>query len=119
MDTMDEIVTAGEKIHVITRRLFKDDVRRHFAGIVTAVNSVQDVIRAEGFTFVFESASMKYIRREDLRCRVISLIDAGVNITMLPKDVNIGQLRYAEFNGRLVVTDGKFKLDVNEFGPNF
>lgn len=113
---MDYIVTPGEKVHDITRRGFKEDVRRHFAGIVTAVNSAQTALRAEGFVFVLESASTRYIRRPDVRTRVISLVDAGYNIIVLPKDVNIGQLQYTDFDGRLVVTDGKFKLDVNEFG---
>jgi hypothetical protein len=44
------VLTEGEKVHVITRRLFDNDLRRHFVGEVKAVSDV--AVRLEGYAFV-------------------------------------------------------------------
>jgi len=34
----EQVVQCGDKLHIITRRFIADDIRRHFAGEVTAVD---------------------------------------------------------------------------------
>ena len=109
------LLKPGEKIHVITRRLFEGDVRRHFAGEIVATNEA--IARVKGYTYVFYPGPNEYVRRPELRERIIALADAGNVINVIPEDVNLEQLVYrpSEQN-RLVVTDNRsFRLDINEF----
>jgi hypothetical protein len=41
------VIEAGDKLHIITRRNFVDDLRRHFAGSVVAVSG--GLIRLQGY----------------------------------------------------------------------
>jgi hypothetical protein len=42
------VLEEGEKVHVIARRFFEDDLRRHFVGEVQAVT--ESAVRLEGTT---------------------------------------------------------------------
>lgn len=115
METLP-ILNLGEKVHVITRRLFEDDLRRHFVGEVTAIRDGR--FRAEGFTFVFDTAMNQFVKRPEVRTRVFSL-DAHQIINVLPNSVSITNLIYKVAHRSLVITDEKgFSLEINEFGLN-
>ena len=109
------LLKPGEKIHVITRRHFDGDLRRHFVGQVVA--ATENTARVRGYTFVFYPGPNEYVRRPDLRERIIALSDAGNIVNVIPENVNLEDLIYrASEQNRLVVTDRKsFSLDINEF----
>ena len=109
------LLKPGEKIHVITRRYFDGDLRRHFAGQVVAAS--ESLARVRGYTFVFYPGSNEYVRRLELRERIIALGDAGNIVNVIPENVNLEELVYRPSDqNRLVVTDRKsFSLDINEF----
>ena len=110
-----DCLVAGEKIHIITRRLFGDDLRRHFLGECTQVTA--DYARVEGYAFVFDASRNEYQKRPERRRRVFSLVGAGLIITVLPTELDLERVRYEMRKGRLVLTDGgAFELDINEFG---
>jgi hypothetical protein len=106
------VLEIGEKVHIITRRMFPEDLRRHFVGVVQAVS--EDHIRAEGYVFVFNAGTNDFQRLSSKRVRLVSL-SVGNIINIIPKDVDIDALRYQKIDGRLVVTDRNFALDINEF----
>lgn len=110
------ILREGEKVHVMIRRRFDGDLRRHFIGLVTDVEGT--LARVDGYVFVFESSLNRYHRRDDRRTRILSLSDAGNIINILPSGSDIEAAYYtASDDGHLVVTDGRaFSLDINEFG---
>jgi hypothetical protein len=58
----------GEKIHIMARRRFEQDIRRHFVGTVLASDGT--VIRMEGYTFVFDSNKDIFIKRPEKRTRI-------------------------------------------------
>lgn len=110
------VLAVGEKVHIISRRLFQDDPRRHFVGEVEAVS--EGLARVRGYTFVFHSGRNEYEKHPEERVRVISLLDAGNLMNVPPQDVRVEALRYQFAHGRLVVTDrAGYSLDINEFGP--
>lgn len=113
------VLEAGEKVYVIIRRGFADDLRRHFVGEVTAV--ADGCIRAEGFVFILDNVSGEYIRRPHKRTQLFSLYDSNLMVTVLPLAVDPAQVRYEVTEDRhLVVTDKvHFTLNVNEFGARF
>lgn len=112
------VLQPGEKVHVVTRRLFDGDLRRHFVG---EVKSVSDwVMRVEGYAFVYDSGISQYVRREERRTRIISISDFGQVINVIPSRVDLDKLEYRlNDQQRLVVTDNAdFHLDINEFGTS-
>ncbi len=110
------MLKEGEKVHVVQRRSFESDVRRHFIGEVQEANDV--VARVFGYVFVFDKGKNSYIRLPESRTRILSLTDAALIINLLPDAARIEKARYTTNKDmRLVVTDGEtFSLDINEFG---
>ena len=110
------VMQQGEKIHVIIRRRFEDDLRRHFIGEVLEVDGL--LARIEGYVFIFDTIINQYIRRTDKRTRIVGLADSGNIINILPTNADLQNTKYVENKEeRLVVTDGKtFEMDINEFG---
>lgn len=109
------VVSVGEKVHVIERRMFESDVRRHFFGTVERVDAV--MMRLVGYAFIYDSGMSAYVRGRELRTRIIPLAGAGLVINVAPEDANVADVRYVDENGRLVITDGaSFSMDINEFG---
>ncbi|MDH3397392.1 MAG: hypothetical protein OEM81_06100 [Acidimicrobiia bacterium] len=109
------LLDIGDKVHVIERRQFDTDVRRHFFGVVERVDS--SAMRITGYVYVYDPGSSSYVRGNSFRTRVIALGSAGFVINVAPTETSVDDVRYVEQNGRLTVTDGgSFVLDINEFG---
>ena len=112
----DAAIGIGDKVHVVTRRLFEADVRRHFVGEVAAVSG--EVVELRGYAFVFQPGMNEFRRLPELRTRLLSLGDAGHIVNKIPRGLDVAPLRYQLIERRLVVTDGdSFSLPINEFGP--
>lgn len=103
---------------MIVRRRFADDVRRHFAGRVIAREG--SLVRADGYTFVFESPRNEYVKRERVRTRIVAIGDVGNIVNILPANTDLERLHYEiSARKRLVVTDGnECSLDIQECGAN-
>ena len=68
---MPSILKPGEKVHIILRRRFDKDVRRHFAGEVEVYES--GVARATGYVFVIDDLSKHlFVKRPDKRTKIFS-----------------------------------------------
>ena len=109
------LLEPEETIHLITRRNFEGDLRRHFVGRV--IHASETTARVEGYVFVHDSNTNTFVRRTTKRIRIVSLTDACNLINVLPRSVNLDQLEYRTNKGkRLVVSDGlSFEMDINEF----
>jgi hypothetical protein len=113
----DSVLAVGDKLHIMTRRLFADDIHPHFACEIIAVDG--PVFRAQGVSFVFDSGTNSYLKHPDLRTRLFSLSDAGHIINVIPREVDLNSLHYRVLEGRLAITDGRgFSLEINEFGQS-
>ena len=113
----DSVLAVGEKLHIMTRRLFADDVHPHFVGEVSAVSG--PLFKAHGYAFVFDSGTNSYVKHPQTRTRVFSLSDAGHIITVIPQEVDLNSLEYRIVSGRLAIADGRgFSLEINEFGQS-
>ena len=113
----DSVLAVGDKVHIMTRRLFADDVHPHFVGEITAVSG--PLFKAQGYAFVFDSATNSYLKHPAVRTRLFSLSDAGHIINVIPQEVDLDSLTYRVVNKRLEVTNGAgFSLEINEFGQS-
>jgi len=108
------ILDTGERVHIIERRYFPEDLRRHLIGEVT--RCTENTIRVKGRVWVFDGAKGQFIQKPEERDRVVRLGDR-LTINVIPPEVNLSEIRYVVTPQKgLVVTDGKkFSLDVSEF----
>src|SRR5437764_2534626 len=87
------IINTGEYVHIIHRQLFREDAQRHFAGTVESHEG--NIVRVKGYLFAMDSTNSQFVRREDLRTRVISLNDAVI-VNVLPAHVKIDEITYTQ-----------------------
>ena len=107
------IIEPGEKIHLVERRFFSEDMHRHFIGEVRAVTD--NALRITGFVWVYNSQKNVFVRRPEKRERLLPLGDRLI-INILPKDVAVDDVIYDEDLAGMFITDGKkFRLDLSEF----
>lgn len=112
------VVNPGDKIHVIIRRTFEEDLRRHFVGEVMEAD--HNVVKVEGYAIVYDSSKNRYEKKSHRRQRIVSLVDSNNLINFLPDDVDVDTLVYIHKDGKFYFTDDKtFWLDINEFGVNW
>ncbi len=113
----DSVLAVGEKLHIMTRRLFEADVHPHFIGEISEVAG--PLFRARGYSFVFDSGTNSYIKHPEVRIRLFSISDAGYIINVIPREVDLDSLQYRIAAGRLAITDNcGFSLEINEFGQS-
>ncbi len=86
------LLEAGERVLVIERRAFDQDVRRHFIGRVDAVEA--SCFRATGHLFVYHDSTRQWVRRQSLRTRIYGMNDSRLIISILPETVNLPTLTY-------------------------
>jgi hypothetical protein len=105
------IINTGEYVHIIHRQLFREDAQRHFVGTVESHEGT--IMRVKGYLFAMDSTNSQFVRREQLRTRLVSLNDAVI-INVLPSRVRIDQITYTHRpNGDIHVTDGTdWHLDI-------
>lgn len=108
------ILEQGEKIHVVERRLFVDDVRRHFIGEV--LKCTERAVRARGYVWVFDAVSGQYIQKPEKRERIFALDDRLI-INVIPSEADIEATAYiSDPQKGLLVTDREsFFLEITEF----
>lgn len=108
------ILAPGEKVHMVERRYFADDVRRHVAGEV--LDCTDHAIRLRGHVWVFDSAQGRFVQKPAIRERVVCM-GSRLIINVLPPEADLEAIRYiADPLKGLQVTDEKsFSLEITEF----
>ena len=110
------LLNIGEKVHIVIRRAFEGDLRRHFVGEI--MDASDTAIRVKGYSFIFDEGIGKFQRKPEIRIRIFSLIDARIIINIISPSSEIEKVTYSlSKDNNYVVTDGgHFQLDINEFG---
>jgi reverse gyrase len=110
------ILSPGEKIHVIHRRQFEKDARRHFVGEVESYE--HGIARASGYVFVVDDLNKHmFVKRPDRRTKLIPISSGEVIVNVIPESVDVERVHYELKDRALHVTDGKsWRIDVKEFG---
>ena len=105
------ILNTGEYVHIIHRQFFQSDAQRHFVGTVEGHEG--NLIRVKGYLFAMDSSRKQFVRREQLRTRIVALSDAVI-VNVLPSHVKMDQITYTHRpNGDVHVTDGTdWNLDI-------
>jgi hypothetical protein len=108
------ILRSGEKVHVIHRRHYATDAHRHFIGSVEAYEG--GVARVVGHVYTVDTTKFQYIRRPELRTRLISIVSGDLLINIIPPSVNLERITYKHEKKSVRVSDGSdWFLDLSEF----
>jgi hypothetical protein len=112
------IVSKGEKLHIVYRRHFDSEMRRHFIGEI--IEAKDAVVRLKGNAIIYDNSKNAYAKKPETRTTIIDLAASGYIVNIIDIDVDINELHYVyDNNKRLILTDDKnFSLDINEFGLN-
>ncbi|HEY43542.1 MAG TPA: hypothetical protein G4O11_06115 [Anaerolineae bacterium] len=110
------LVSKDEKVHIITRRLFDGDMRRHFVGVVEEVTD--EAIRVKGYAYIYDQTSGEFARRKNKRTRIFGLTDSGLIVNVIPQTVDLDDLRYVtdESGNRIIIDGHGFEMNISEFG---
>lgn len=107
------ILQKGEKIHVIHRRRFESEARRHFVGVVEAYEN--GVARVTGYVYAVDRSKYVFVKRPEQRTRIISLLSGDLLVNVIPAKVDLEKVHYKVENKVTRVTDGgEWHLDLSE-----
>ena len=77
------LIETGEKVHVVVRRSFETDLRRHFIGEVTAANG--SIARIDGYVMIFDKNKNTFIKSPNIRSTILDLANNGYWLNILQK----------------------------------
>ncbi len=106
-------IRDGDRVVIVDRRLFRDDNTRIFVGVVEEFD--EGVIRARGHVYhvsPYEVAGME--RPGEERVRAIAL-SGGDIVYLLPREQDISKLQLKRSPKSMMLTDGKFAMDLSDF----
>ena len=114
MDTRDRLLQPGDVVFVVDRRLFEDDLRRHFVGTVEFCTDTGFIAR--GYPFLHSSREGNFVRKNNPRTRLFSFFNEQI-INLLPKHCNVDKVEHVVTDHGTILTDNDtFRIDVSEFG---
>ncbi len=112
MSDPDTLLQRGEKIFVVERRLFKEDLKRHFVGEIEFCTQMG--FRTKGYPFYYHATAQNYLRKPKQRTRTF-LFQSNLIIYLLPKDCDIESVNYVATERSITLTDRQtFELDVTD-----
>jgi hypothetical protein len=98
------ILEQNEKAHIVERRCFTDDVRRHLGEVIKCT---EQAIRLEGYVLVFDIPNGRFVRKPEKRERIVCLGDR-LTTNVLPPEADIDAVKYVTDPQRgLVATGGR------------
>jgi hypothetical protein len=105
-------VHSNDRILVVDRKLFRDDLTNMFVGVVEDYE--EGFIRARGYAYHIHPYEMGAERRADERVRLVSLY-SGDLVYVLPRELNLAQIQIRRSPKSLILTDGQsFTMDLTD-----
>jgi hypothetical protein len=111
---IDEMMSEGDAVLIVHRRLFSDDQSRFFIGTVQDYEA--GIACVKGVTWLRDPANGEYCAKPDTRTKVISASSGTLMIYLLPAGCQTESLELAKRDDRhLVLRDGQgFEMDLSE-----
>ena len=106
------IPSVGEKVLIIDRKLFAEDIQRHYVGEITKTS--ENALKVRGQVWIRDQIK-GFVSKTGNRERLVYPSDRTI-INIIPEYVNLSEIKYVHEGVTTVVTDGKnFTLDITEF----
>lgn len=108
------LLRSGDKLLISHRRLYQEDVARHFVGSVDECDG--SIVQMTGVTFVRETRTGTYVRKPGNRTKILSLATGSLIVYRLPNSVHVAGLEIENRDDRgIFVVDGRgFELNLTE-----
>jgi hypothetical protein len=108
-----EVLSTGEKIHIVHRRLLETEPHRHFVGLVEAYED--GIARVSGYIFTVDPVRFEFVPRPEPRTRIVSLLSGDVLVNIIPPGIDLDKVVYRQEAKAVRVTDGSsWHLDLSE-----
>jgi len=108
------ILTAGDKLLVVHRRLFAGDAVRFFT---CKVEEYEDgIVRVSGHTWIRDPVGGRMLRKQDESTKIVALSAGSIMAYVLPQSADMSTLTFeVDERGGLWLSDGAgFKMDLRE-----
>ncbi|HLH77000.1 MAG TPA: hypothetical protein VKV28_09375 [Candidatus Binataceae bacterium] len=106
-------VHPNDRLLIIDRKLFRDDLTRFFVGVVE--DCEEGVVRMHGYSYHINPYQMGSEKRVDERTRIVSL--HGTDLCyVLPRELNIAQVAVTHTTKSVILSDGQaWSLDLTDY----
>ena len=109
------ILKPGDKVLIVHRRLFESDRGRFFLGTIEEYED--GVASVTGYTIVRESLDGQYLRKDDLRTKIVSMASGTFIVYRLASEFAVEQAQIEPRDNRLMLLDGRgFEMNLSEHG---
>ena len=99
------MLEPGNVLLISHRRFFQNEEPRYFLGKVVKYEA--GIVKVSGYTFVRDISAGSFIRKDDVRVKLISLTSGSYIVYQLPDDSDCEQARFEMDNDILPLSDGK------------
>ena len=108
------ILTQGDKVLIVHRRLYRGDNSRYFVGIVDGY--ADGIAKVTGYTWLRDHDAGQFIAKKDRRTKIFSLQSGTLIVYQLPAKVDMAKLRFVDDEQlNCSLTDGEdLSIDVTE-----
>lgn len=108
------ILSQGDKVMVVHRRLFENDQSRIFIGEVDGHHN--SLAKVTGRSWLKDKFHGDFVEKKEIRTKIISLESSGLIIYQIPSTVNLSALSIDLVgHGKNLITDHKnFNLDLSD-----
>ena len=114
------ILQDGNRVLIVHRRLYDNDLPRFFVGIVDGYEA--GICKATGYSWVKDTFASRLIGKREKRSKIFSLSSGTLLVYQLPDHLQLEKLSFeVDPQRRLWLGDGlDFKMDLSEreFTPN-
>ena len=108
------ILSQGDNVMVVHRRLFENDQSRIFIGEVDGHHNT--LAKVTGRSWLKDKFHGDFVEKQEVRTKIISLDSSGLIIYQLPTDLDLNKIKiHHEGHGRNIIRDDNgFKLDLSD-----
>ena len=86
------LVEPGNHLLIVHRRLFETDHSRFFVGKVEGYDC--GIARVSGYSYGRDHLNSKFIRKPDLRTKLIGITSGSLIIYCLPNDISLDDVAF-------------------------
>ena len=113
------ILSQGDKVMVVHRRLFENDQSRIFIGEVDGHHNT--IIKVTGRSWLKDKFHGDFIEKKEVRTKIMSLESSGLIIYQIPSSTVLSELEIKhEGHGKNIMMDKNgFQLDLSDTVEQF
>ena len=107
------ILEVGNKLLLVHRRLFKEDLVRFFVGTVDYYQA--GITKITGYSFARNPVTGEVRRKDDARTKLVALTSGTFLAYQLPTELQVDKVQFhLESDERLIIRESEWEMDLSE-----